>query len=78
MLARWYHDGLNAFEKHPHGAMEIVEGLADSLELRSTTGGRSSRPVGVTRRSLQPVASTDGQAPHLAARWQAPGPADDG
>lgn len=24
MLARWYHEGLNAFEKHPHGAMEIL------------------------------------------------------
>ena len=27
MLARWYHEGLNAFEKHPHGAMEILEQL---------------------------------------------------
>jgi ATP-dependent helicase HepA len=24
VLARWYHEGLNAFEKNPHGAMEIV------------------------------------------------------
>ncbi len=27
MLARWYHEGLNAFEKHPHGAMEILDQL---------------------------------------------------
>lgn len=32
VLARWYHDGLNAFEKNLHGATEIAQGLANSLE----------------------------------------------
>jgi len=27
VLARWYHEGLNAFEKHPHGAVEIAREL---------------------------------------------------
>ncbi len=30
MLARWYHEGLDAFEKHPHGAMEILAQLGGS------------------------------------------------
>jgi len=29
VLARWYHEGLNAFEKNPHGAMEIARVMAD-------------------------------------------------
>jgi len=32
VLARWYHDGLNAIEKNLHGATEIAEGLKSSLE----------------------------------------------
>jgi ATP-dependent helicase HepA len=28
VLARWYHEGLNAFEKHPHGATELAHALA--------------------------------------------------
>jgi ATP-dependent helicase HepA len=32
VLARWYHEGLNAFEKNLHGATEIAQGLAESLE----------------------------------------------
>jgi ATP-dependent helicase HepA len=31
VLARWYHDGLNAIEKNLHGATEIAEGLNDTL-----------------------------------------------
>lgn len=31
VLARWYHDGLNAIEKNLHGATEIAEGLKESL-----------------------------------------------
>ncbi|MGB8167960.1 MAG: helicase-related protein [Chthoniobacteraceae bacterium] len=31
VLARWYHEGLNAFEKHPHGAAEIASALAAEL-----------------------------------------------
>ena len=31
VLARWYHDGLNAFEKNPHGAAEIARELADEI-----------------------------------------------
>ena len=31
VLARWYHDGLNAIEKNLHGATEIAQGLKDSL-----------------------------------------------
>jgi ATP-dependent helicase HepA len=31
VLARWYHEGLNAFEKHPHGAAEIAHALAGEL-----------------------------------------------
>ena len=25
VLARWYHEGLNAFEKHPHGAFDVLQ-----------------------------------------------------
>jgi ATP-dependent helicase HepA len=32
VLARWYHEGLNAFEKHPHGAVEIAAALGADLE----------------------------------------------
>jgi ATP-dependent helicase HepA len=32
VFARWYHDGLNAFEKNLHGATEIAHGLRSSLE----------------------------------------------
>ncbi|MES2599019.1 MAG: RNA polymerase-associated protein RapA [Verrucomicrobiota bacterium] len=32
VLARWYDDGLNAFEKNLHGATEIAHGLRESLE----------------------------------------------
>lgn len=31
VLARWYHEGLNAFEKNLHGATEIVESLREEL-----------------------------------------------
>lgn len=31
VLARWYHEGLNAFEKNLHGATEIVESLREDL-----------------------------------------------
>jgi ATP-dependent helicase HepA len=31
VLARWYHDGLNAIEKNLHGATEIAEGLKETL-----------------------------------------------
>jgi ATP-dependent helicase HepA len=31
VLARWYHEGLNAFEKHPHAAMEVKHELAAEL-----------------------------------------------
>ncbi|MFM2177013.1 MAG: hypothetical protein RL015_1111 [Verrucomicrobiota bacterium] len=31
VLARWYHEGLNAIEKNLHGATEIAEGLSESL-----------------------------------------------
>lgn len=31
VLARWYHEGLNAFEKHPHGSLEVQQSVADSL-----------------------------------------------
>ncbi len=35
VLARWYHEGLNAFEKNPHGAAEIAREMAGALaELR--------------------------------------------
>ncbi len=32
VLARWYHDALNAFEKNLHGATEIAAGLQSSLD----------------------------------------------
>ena len=31
VLARWYHEGLNAFEKNPHGAAEIARELDGEL-----------------------------------------------
>ncbi|MES2571027.1 MAG: helicase-related protein [Verrucomicrobiota bacterium] len=31
VLARWYHEGLNAFEKNPHGAAEIAKALEKDL-----------------------------------------------
>ena len=31
VLARWYHEGLGAFEKNPHGAAEIAREMADDL-----------------------------------------------
>ena len=31
MLARWYHEGLNAFQKNPHGATELALRFADDL-----------------------------------------------
>ena len=37
VLARWYHEGLNAFEKNPHGAAEIArEMTADLSALRES------------------------------------------
>ncbi len=37
VLARWYHEGLNAFEKNPHGAAEIARELeGDLAALRET------------------------------------------
>jgi len=30
-LARWYHEGLDAFQLHPHGANEIVKELGDDI-----------------------------------------------
>jgi ATP-dependent helicase HepA len=32
VLARWYHEGLNAFETHPHGALEIITTLGGELD----------------------------------------------
>lgn len=32
VLARWYHEGLNAFEKNPHGATEIAKAQMEDLE----------------------------------------------
>jgi ATP-dependent helicase HepA len=32
VLARWYHEGLNAFEKNPHGANEIAGELRSGLD----------------------------------------------
>ena len=32
VFARWYHDGLNAFEKNPHGANEIARELQDDRD----------------------------------------------
>ena len=32
VLARWYHEGLNAFEKNPHGANEIARDLRSALD----------------------------------------------
>ena len=32
VLARWYHEGLNAFEKNPHGAGEILRALEKELD----------------------------------------------
>ena len=32
LLARWYHEGLNAFEENLHGATEIVRSLREELE----------------------------------------------
>lgn len=31
VLARWYHEGLNAFEKHPHGAPQLHAEFRDEL-----------------------------------------------
>lgn len=31
VLARWYHEGLNAFEKNPHGAAEIAAAVGGEL-----------------------------------------------
>ncbi|MEO6787431.1 MAG: helicase-related protein, partial [Chthoniobacteraceae bacterium] len=31
IFARWYHEGLNAFEKNPHGAIEIARELQNEL-----------------------------------------------
>src|SRR5262249_8865403 len=37
VLARWYHEGLNAFEEHPHGAAELARELSGELAaLRET------------------------------------------
>src|SRR5262249_7920518 len=35
--ARWYHEGLNAFEKHPHGAVELTFAFADELSALGET-----------------------------------------
>lgn len=32
VLARWYHEGLNAFEKNPHGATEMRAAMKDNLD----------------------------------------------
>jgi ATP-dependent helicase HepA len=37
VLARWYHEGLDAFEKNLHGATEIAQALADDLAALRTT-----------------------------------------
>ena len=31
VLALWYHEGLDAFEHHPHGAMEVLQEVAPAL-----------------------------------------------
>ena len=31
VLARWYHEGLNAFNLHPHGALEVLQQVGDEL-----------------------------------------------
>lgn len=36
VLARWYHEGIHAFEKHPHGAMDILTQVSDDLASVST------------------------------------------
>ncbi len=35
IFARWFHEGLNAFEKNPHGANEIARELQDGLDALS-------------------------------------------
>jgi len=51
VLARWYHEGLNAFEKNPHGASEIVQALAKELGavLRKFSGPKLEKLVANTR-----------------------------
>ena len=42
VLARWYHDGLNAFERHVPGARELLEGFEMPLRRLAATARRGA------------------------------------
>lgn len=43
VLARWYHDGLHAFERHVPGARELLERFESRLRELAAPAGRSKR-----------------------------------
>ncbi len=51
VLARWFHEGLNAFEKTPHGALEVQRAVASALgDLRAKPDAKKlTRLVSKTR-----------------------------
>lgn len=58
MLARWYHEGLNAFEKHPHGAMDILAQLGGISTICAEYDEKMlAALIANTRTALQQVAA---------------------
>ena len=54
VVARWYHEGLNAFEKNLHGATEIAHALADDLAaLRRSFNAKKLTSFLTASRTLQ-------------------------
>jgi ATP-dependent helicase HepA len=77
VLARWFHEGLNALEKNLHGASEIVKELADDVKAALRSCSTGCQPVGIAG-SLPAIssASEDGQAARRTHR-QAAGATND-
>ena len=49
VFARWYHEGLNAFEKNPHGANEIARELQADLDALSEKFSAKKLPAFIKR-----------------------------
>jgi len=45
VMARWFHEGLNAFEKNPHGSGEILSAVEKELAALRQSSPRPSSPA---------------------------------
>ena len=48
VLARWYHDGLHAFERHVPGARELLDQFEPQLRAFAAPAGHGRRPTSVS------------------------------